>query len=149
MCLVHSDLRLSSEFDYVLDEVDPLLCSCGAELKIVSIITDLRVDDRILRHLESPACKALDPFEPRPPRCDGSTCMRRSTWCSWPPLGQRPRLPPHNMHVPRIRFSPLSPVAFQSSESFGATESNHPWPVPARQIHLSRKNSLAPPTPSR
>src|SRR5438552_7432919 len=65
MCLVHSDLRLSSEFDYVLDEVDPLLCSCG--LKIVSIITDLRVDDRLLRHLESPACKALDPFEPRPP----------------------------------------------------------------------------------
>src|SRR6266516_2436693 len=75
--------------------------------------------------------------------------MRRSTWCSWPPLGQRPRLPPHNMHVPRIRFSPLSPVAFQSSESFGATESHHPWPVPARQTHLPRKNSLAPPTPSR
>ena len=67
MCLVHSDLRLCSEFDYVLDEVDPLLGSCGAELKIVSIITDLRVDDRLLRHLESPACKALDPFEPRPP----------------------------------------------------------------------------------
>jgi hypothetical protein len=50
-------------------EVDPMLCSCGAEMKIVSVITDGRVVDRILRHLESERCKARDPFEPRaPPR---------------------------------------------------------------------------------
>jgi hypothetical protein len=34
-------------------------------MKIVSIITDPRVVDRILRHPESQACRALDPFEPR------------------------------------------------------------------------------------
>src|SRR5881296_2619934 len=116
MCLVHSDLRLCSEFDYVLDEVDPLLGSCGAELKIVSIITDLRVDDRILRHLESPACKALDPFEPRPP--PGVTgllheevhlVLLAAAWAATP-------FPPHNVRVPRIRFSPCSPCGFQSSE---------------------------------
>jgi len=50
-------------------EVDPMLCSCGAEMEIVSVITDARVVDRILRHLESERCKARDPFEPRaPPR---------------------------------------------------------------------------------
>jgi hypothetical protein len=48
-------------------EVDPLLCSCGAEMKIVSIITEPRTVDRILRHLESDRCKARDPFQPRPP----------------------------------------------------------------------------------
>src|SRR5205809_4987359 len=46
-------------------EVDPLLCVCGAEMKIISFITDPRVVDRILRHLESQACRARDPFEPR------------------------------------------------------------------------------------
>src|SRR6059036_1265620 len=55
-------------------EVDPLLCVCGAEMKIVSIITDPRVVDRILRHLESQACGARDPFEPRaPPRAGGNS----------------------------------------------------------------------------
>ena len=50
-------------------ELDPMLCSCGAEMKIVSVITDARVVARILRHLESERCKARDPFEPRaPPR---------------------------------------------------------------------------------
>jgi hypothetical protein len=50
-------------------EVDPLLCSCGTPMKIISIITDPRIVDRILRHLESERCKARDPFEPRaPPR---------------------------------------------------------------------------------
>jgi hypothetical protein len=29
-------------------EVDPMLCSCGAEMKIISIITEPRVVDRIL-----------------------------------------------------------------------------------------------------
>ena len=50
-------------------EVDPLLCSCGAGMKIVSIITQPRIVDRILRHLGSDHCQARDPFEPRaPPR---------------------------------------------------------------------------------
>jgi hypothetical protein len=48
-------------------EVDPLLCACGAQMKIVSFITEPRVVDRILRHLASQACKARDPFEPRGP----------------------------------------------------------------------------------
>jgi hypothetical protein len=34
-------------------------------MKIVSVITDARVVDRILRHLESQHCKARDPFESR------------------------------------------------------------------------------------
>ena len=48
-------------------EVDPLLCPCGAEMKIISVITDSRLVDRILRHLQSPACTTRDPFQPRPP----------------------------------------------------------------------------------
>ena len=48
-------------------EADPLLCSCGATMKIVSLITEPKVVDRILRHLESDACKARNPFEPRGP----------------------------------------------------------------------------------
>ena len=55
-------------------EVDRLLCRCGAEMKIVSFITDPRVVDRILRHLESQACRARDPFEPRaPPQAGGNS----------------------------------------------------------------------------
>ena len=55
-------------------EVDPLLCNCGAEMKIVSFITDLRVVDRILRHLESQGCLARDPSEPRaPPQAGGNS----------------------------------------------------------------------------
>jgi len=55
-------------------EVDPLLCSCGARMRIVSFITEPRVVDRILRHLESGRCKAKDPFEPRaPPRIPART----------------------------------------------------------------------------
>lgn len=50
-------------------EADPLVCSCGARMRIVSFITDPRVLDPILRHRESERCKAEDPFEPRaPPR---------------------------------------------------------------------------------
>jgi hypothetical protein len=48
-------------------EVDPLLCACGARMRIVSFITDPRVVDLILRHRESERCKAKDPFEPRAP----------------------------------------------------------------------------------
>jgi hypothetical protein len=54
-------------------EVDPLVCTCGARMQIVSFITDPRVVDRILRHRKSERCKARDPFEPRaPPRPPGS-----------------------------------------------------------------------------
>src|SRR5207247_7764244 len=53
-------------------EVDPLLCVCGAEMKIVSIITDPRVIDRILRHLESQACRVRDPV-----RAARATAVRR------------------------------------------------------------------------
>ena len=48
-------------------EADPLLCTCGAHMRIVSLITDHRVVDPILRHRESGRCKAQDPFEPRAP----------------------------------------------------------------------------------
>ena len=48
-------------------EVDPRLCTCGAQMRIVSFITEPRVVDRILRHLASEACKARDPFEPWAP----------------------------------------------------------------------------------
>jgi hypothetical protein len=48
-------------------EADPLLCSCGGRMRIVSFITDPCVVDRILRHRESKRLKAQDPFEPRPP----------------------------------------------------------------------------------
>ena len=48
-------------------EVDPLLCSCGARMRIVSFITEPRVVDRILRHRKSERCKAKDPFVARPP----------------------------------------------------------------------------------
>jgi len=48
-------------------EVDPMLCSCGTKMKIISIITEPRVVDRILRHLQSERCRARDPFQSRPP----------------------------------------------------------------------------------
>jgi hypothetical protein len=44
-----------------------MICRCGAEMKTVSIITDPRIAGRILRHRQSERCKALDPFQPRPP----------------------------------------------------------------------------------
>jgi len=44
-----------------------MVCRCGAEMKIVSIITDPRIVDRILRHRQSDRCRAQDPFEPCPP----------------------------------------------------------------------------------
>ena len=48
-------------------EADPLLCTCGGRMRIVSFITDPRVVDRILQHRASPRSKAQDPFDPRPP----------------------------------------------------------------------------------
>jgi hypothetical protein len=44
-----------------------LFCVPAAQMKIVSLITEPRVVDRILRHLASEACKTRDPFEPRAP----------------------------------------------------------------------------------
>ena len=38
---------------------------CGVEMKVVSVITDPDVVDRILRHLEKNGGR--DPFEPRAP----------------------------------------------------------------------------------
>ena len=50
-------------------EAEPLVCVCGARLRIISFITDPRVVHRILRHQDSERCQAEDPFEPRaPPR---------------------------------------------------------------------------------
>ena len=55
-------------------EADPLICTCGARMRIVSFITEPRVVDRILRHRESDRCRAKDPFEPRaPPSADART----------------------------------------------------------------------------
>jgi hypothetical protein len=57
-------------------EVDPLLCSCGATMKIVSFITEPRVVDGILRHIESQACNSRDPFIARAP--PGPTPLSRT-----------------------------------------------------------------------
>ena len=48
-------------------EADPLVCACGAHMRIISFITEPRVVDRILRHRKSERCKAKDPFVARPP----------------------------------------------------------------------------------
>jgi hypothetical protein len=48
-------------------EADPLVCACGARMRIVSFIVDPCVVDRILRHRESERCQARDPFESRAP----------------------------------------------------------------------------------
>jgi hypothetical protein len=45
----------------------PCVVRCRAEMKIISIITDPRIIDRILRHRQSERCKAQDPFESRAP----------------------------------------------------------------------------------
>jgi hypothetical protein len=45
----------------------PLVCSCGARMRILSFITDPRIVDRILRHRRSDRCRTEDPFEPRAP----------------------------------------------------------------------------------
>ncbi len=44
-------------------EVDPLLCQCGAEMKIIAVITDPKVIDRIILHLQ----KTDSPPPPRAP----------------------------------------------------------------------------------
>jgi hypothetical protein len=45
-------------------EVDPLLCGkCGSEMKIVAVVTDPKVVDRIIRHLDK---NAVTPRSPPP-----------------------------------------------------------------------------------
>ena len=58
-------------------EADPLLCTCGGRMRIVSFIMDPRVVDRILRHCASVRCKTQDPFEPRPPALRRRFSQRR------------------------------------------------------------------------
>ena len=48
-------------------------------MKIVSFITDTRVVDRILRHLQSDACKVRNPFEPRGPPAAARASPRTET----------------------------------------------------------------------
>jgi hypothetical protein len=48
-------------------KADPLLCPCGGRMRIVSLITEPRVVDRILRHSQSGRCKTRDLFETRTP----------------------------------------------------------------------------------
>jgi hypothetical protein len=51
----------------IIFETDPLRCTCGGRMRIVSFITDPRVFDRILRHRVIGRSKTQDPFDPRPP----------------------------------------------------------------------------------
>ena len=46
-------------------EVDPLRCPCGGELKIISVLTDPVVVDRILAHRKKNGIKS--PFAARAP----------------------------------------------------------------------------------
>ena len=62
-------------------EVDPLVCKCGARMRIISFITDPRVVDRILRHRESEHCKTKALSNPAlrraPAPALGSNAQRR------------------------------------------------------------------------
>ena len=42
-------------------EVDPLLCKCGAEMKIIAVLPDPKVVDHIIRHLDKNAVAARSP----------------------------------------------------------------------------------------
>ena len=43
-------------------EVDPLLCGkCGSEMKIIAVVTDPKVVDRIIHHLDKNALTARSP----------------------------------------------------------------------------------------
>ena len=53
-------------------EVDPLLCPCGGELKIISILTDPVVVDRILSHRRKRGSRAPSPPGHRRPREGGT-----------------------------------------------------------------------------
>jgi hypothetical protein len=63
-------------------EVDPLLCpDCGAEMRIVAVITEHEVVDRILGHIEERDAKARAPPDPTARsgrlRCSGRRFLRR------------------------------------------------------------------------
>jgi len=50
----------------VVFEVDPLTCArCGAEMKVISVITAGPLIDQLLRHVRQKA--AEDPFDARAP----------------------------------------------------------------------------------
>jgi len=50
-------------------QIDQPFCSCGPKMGRISMITDPRIVNPILRHLQSERCRARDPFESRaPPR---------------------------------------------------------------------------------
>ena len=52
-------------------EVDPLLCKkCGAEMKIIAVITEPAVVDKIIRHIQKKA--AAEPTVPRAPPPTGN-----------------------------------------------------------------------------
>jgi hypothetical protein len=50
-----------------IDEVDPFVCPrCGEAMCIVAFITEPKVVDKILRHLETKAAEGRSPPPPRP-----------------------------------------------------------------------------------
>ena len=55
-------------------EVDPLVCpQCGGQMRVVALIQDPRIIDRILRHLRAKGHDATaGPWATGPPRSDGS-----------------------------------------------------------------------------
>jgi len=54
-------------------EVDPLLCKkCGAEMKIIAVITEHAVVDRIIRHIQKKKKAAEEPTVPRAPPPTGN-----------------------------------------------------------------------------
>ena len=48
-------------------EVDPLLCRCGAEMKVISVITAPGLVDRLLRHVRGKNGADADPHGARDP----------------------------------------------------------------------------------
>jgi hypothetical protein len=58
-------------------EADPLTCgACGTRMRIISLITDLRIVDRILSHRQSDRCRTEDPFEFRDPPLASRTLQK-------------------------------------------------------------------------
>jgi hypothetical protein len=49
-------------------EVDPLICPrCGAEMKLISVLTEPKVVDKILRHLREVTSERAPPEPPSTP----------------------------------------------------------------------------------
>ena len=51
-------------------EVDPMVCECGGELKVVAVITQGDVIDRILRHVAERGPKRAHEGPDPPLACD-------------------------------------------------------------------------------